>query len=74
MALPIERMIDKVVTPNEPPTDLKEGQVWATHSGVLNFGEFELTCHVLSNGMRIFDKESIDKIFPGFYELANTKK
>lgn len=60
---PIYKMIDSVVTPNEKPADLKEGQLWATHSGVLKVGEFELRCHVLSNGQIIFDSEDIEKFF-----------
>lgn len=30
---PIEKLIDSNVTPNEKPENLKEGQLWATHSG-----------------------------------------
>ena len=63
MSAPINTMIDNVATPNEPPENLKEGQVWATHSGVLKMGEIELRCHVLSSGQRIFDAEDVEKFF-----------
>ena len=61
--LVVDKMIDSVVTENEKPENLKENSIWATHSGVLKIGEMELRCHVLSNGMRIFDTEDIDKYF-----------
>lgn len=61
--LPVDKVIDSVVTENKKPKNLKENSIWATHSGVLKIGEIELRCHVLSNGMRIFDKDDIDKYF-----------
>ena len=63
MSAPINRMIDSIVTPNEKPENLKEGDVWCTHSGVLKIGEIELRCHVLSSGERIFDAEDVQKMF-----------
>lgn len=35
----------------------------ATHSGVLKIGEAELRCHVLSNGLRIFDGDDLARFF-----------
>ena len=62
---PSEKLVDSVCTPNEKPANLTEGALWATHSGVLKFGEIELRCHILSNGTRIFDKDDIEKLFGG---------
>lgn len=61
--VPINKLIDSVVTKNQKPENLEDGQLWATHSGVLKIGEIELHCHVLSNGVRIFEAEDIEKLF-----------
>lgn len=58
-----ELAIDNVVTPNPKPENLKEGQLWATHSGVLKLGEIELKCHILSNGQRVFDADDVKNFF-----------
>lgn len=63
MSLPVEKLINGVVTPNKKPDNIQEGQLWATHSGVLKIGECELKCHILNNGMRIFDADDIEKYF-----------
>ncbi len=63
MSTPIELQIDKVVTPNQTPSGLRTGEVWCTHSGVLDIGGIKLRCHILSNGMRIFDAKDIEKFF-----------
>lgn len=60
---PIESAIDKVVTENPKPTNLKTGEVYPTHSGVLEIEGIKLRCHILSNGMRIFDAEDIETFF-----------
>lgn len=70
MTMPILSMIDKIVTPNDKPKDLKEGDLWATHSGVLKIGECELKCHILSNGERVFDAEDVEKFFGGNQSLT----
>jgi len=63
MSIVIHDMIDKLVTPNEKPVDLKEGAVWATHSGVMEIQGKKIRCHVLSTGQRIFDADDIESFF-----------
>lgn len=63
MRTPIDMMLDSVewkpCDPPAEPTDLP----YATHTGVLKFGEFALECVVLSNGQRIFTAESLRPFF-----------
>jgi len=65
MSILINNQIDKLVRPNEKPGDLKEGDVWATHSGVMQIGDKKIRCHILSDGKRIFDADDIDNFFKG---------
>jgi hypothetical protein len=59
----VNYLIDSVCTPNEKPDNLKEGQLWATHSGVLDIEGFKMKCYVLSDGTRIFDKDDVEAFF-----------
>lgn len=59
----INYLIDSVCTPNEKPENLKEGALWATHSGVLEIDGFKFRCHILSDGTRIFDKDDVEAFF-----------
>lgn len=46
--------------------------LWATHSGVLKIGDFEIRCHILSDGTRIFDAEDLEKYYGlTINEMAN---
>lgn len=67
---PINAAIDKAVSPNEKPEGIKDGSLWATHSGVLQIGDFYLKVHILSNGMRIIDTEDLEKFFPELFNDA----
>lgn len=65
MSTPSQLMIDNCVTPNYKPEGLSEGALWATHSGELDFGGFKMKCHILSNGQRVFDADSVAEFFGG---------
>jgi hypothetical protein len=65
--------IDNVVTPNEKPKNLKEGALWATHSGVLKIGDIELKCHILNNGERVFDADDVEKHFGELLKMFNSE-
>lgn len=56
-------LIDSVCKPNEKPENLKEGEIWATHSGVLEVEGFKMRCYILSNGERIFDMDDVEAYF-----------
>lgn len=60
---PSESLIDSVCTPNPVPENIKEGQLWATHSGTLKLDDFELKCHILNNGERVFDADDVQRYF-----------
>lgn len=72
--LPSEQMIDSVCTPNPVPENLKDGQVWATHSGTLEIGEIKLGCHILSTGERVFDADDIEKNLIQIRSIFSTDK
>ena len=46
---------------DEPQVD--DGIPYATHKGTLKIGDIELECYQLSDGRRVFDADSVAKIF-----------
>lgn len=38
-----------------------------THTGIVQIGGMRLTCHVLSNGVRVFDADDLREFMPGFF-------
>lgn len=67
MTLPINKMIDDVVKPCAIPENIKEGDVYATHEGVMKFGDAEMRVYVLNDGRRIINSEDMER----FFGLAN---
>lgn len=63
MSAPINEMIDKVVKPVPKPANLKEGDTYATHEGILKLGDIELEVFLLNTGQRIISEESLKKFF-----------
>lgn len=66
MTAPIERLLDTVEwraldAPTDPPSELP----YATHEGVLSFGEFKLRCYQLNTGERVFDGDDVEAFFAG---------
>lgn len=60
--LPVEIMVDNVAVHKVPkPPNLKEGDLYATHEGVLDLGGFKMKCFILNNGQRILDAEDVEK-------------
>lgn len=55
--------IDSVVRPVESPAKGDGKLPYITHEGVMKIGDANLRCYVLSNGMRIFDAEDVEKFF-----------
>lgn len=55
--------IDNVVNPVESPAKGDGKLPYITHEGVMKIGDANFRCYVLSNGMRIFDAEDVEKFF-----------
>ncbi len=70
-ARPVEAMVDRVVTCVECGAafgrcdhafaTIHSDIPTVTHSGVMRIGDLDLTVHVLSDGMRIIDEESMQR-------------
>ena len=56
-------MIDDVVKPVAPPTEITKDMVYATHEGLLKIGDFEIRVYILNTGQRFINAEDIDKYF-----------
>lgn len=65
----IEKAIDAVVKPVEPPPDLKPGERYATHAGILKLGPFEVRVYVLDNGKRIIHDDDMMRLLSGRTDL-----
>lgn len=63
MSAPIERLLDTVEWQKLPPPRADNGLPFATHEGVLEFGEARLRCYQLSTGVRVFDADDIEAFF-----------
>jgi len=63
---PIEMMIDGVLEPHDlGDFTPKEGEAYATHSGVLKIGDFEFRCYLLNTGERVIDSNDLACFFSG---------
>lgn len=61
---PAEKLIEQHATTQNPkPEGLKEGELWATHSGVWKCGDTELRVHRLSNGVSVIDADDFNRVF-----------
>ncbi len=60
---PAEKMVDDACTPIDKPDNIKEGEVYVTHSGVVDIGGVKLRCYILSDGKRIFDADDVHNFF-----------
>lgn len=59
---PIEKLVDAVpLTPIEHPVDSKDGIPYATHKGVIAFGDVVIDVFQLNTGERVLDGEWIQK-------------
>ena len=56
---PIESAIDACVRPVAKSDNLKEGDIYATHEGLLKIGDVILPVAVLSDGTRVFKEEGL---------------
>lgn len=70
MKSPIEEMMDRLdweaIEQNAKP----DGSLpYATHTGVLKIGDFEIRCYRLSDGKAIVDAEDFNK----FFDLASSQ-
>lgn len=64
MSTPIDMILNGVEwIAAEPPDTTDDGIPYATHSGMLRVGEFELRCYQLSDGQRIFDADDLATFF-----------
>lgn len=59
----VETLLDTVEWRETGMTDDGDGLPYPTHEGVLNLGGIELKCYRLSNGVRVFDAESVAQFF-----------
>lgn len=62
---PIQQAIDRVCKPVAPPANLKPGDKYPTHAGVLSIAGHELRCYVLNTGERIFHADDVHKLLGG---------
>ena len=62
MTTPIEQMIDSVVHPVEPPTEITD-LPYVTHEGLLEVFDVKMKVYILSTGQRIIDKEDLEAFF-----------
>lgn len=70
MSAPILKLLDTVDwKPTESPEQIQEGELYATHTGVLNIGGVELQCATLNNGTRIFYGKVFDELLNGLKEM-----
>lgn len=64
---PIDTMLDKVEWKELPlpetETVTDDDLPYATHTGILRIGNYELECIVLNTGERLFTAESIARFF-----------
>lgn len=60
---PIDAMMNEVLKPIDFEGETPPEGLYATHSGVLTFGEFKITCFQLNNGERVLDADEFKKFF-----------
>lgn len=59
---PAEQMVkETAVNPVPKPPNLKEGDLYATHEGILHLGEHQLRCYILNNGQHIIDAKDLEE-------------
>lgn len=73
---PIHKLLERVEwerlpSPGEPP---KPGELYATHSGVVTFGERDLRCYQLNDGQRVFDAADIHAMFEASPDTLEEEK
>ena len=69
----IDAFIDSIVTPvvYETPPDTSDGLPYVTHEGVIAIEGITLKVYVLSNGVRVIDKEDLENLFPDIFQQLN---
>jgi hypothetical protein len=60
---PIETMLETVEWTAGPETEHGDGDLWATHSGVLDIAGISLRCYRLNNGQAVFNADDFKKFF-----------
>jgi len=63
MSDPLDREIIKVLRPIDPPSPHSDGELYATHEGILKFAGAEFRVYQLNDGQRVFDASDIERFF-----------
>lgn len=60
----VDEMIDQIAVKEMPkPANIQDGELYATHEGIMQIGDKSLRVYILSDGKRIIDAEDVDNFF-----------